>query len=75
MKIDYDQGRDDNGETFGFIYLEEGKGGWFFTYKKTLRATLKTLEYCSVEGDGGIDEEDARDFLKKELSESVIFQD
>ena len=38
-----------------------------FYLQKTLRDTLKTLEYCSCEGDGGIEEEDAREFLRTQL--------
>lgn len=67
MKIDYQQGFDDNGFAFGFVYDEVGHGGWFFTYKKTLYSTLKTLEPCSVEGDGGLDEDQVREFLREKL--------
>lgn len=67
MKIDMIQGIDDNGKTFGFVYEDEGQGGWFFAWESTLAKTLRTLEPCSVEGDGGLDEDDVREFLRDVL--------
>lgn len=67
LRIDFVQGYDDSGLAFGFIYREEGQGGWFFSWCESLAKTLRSIEPCSVEGDGGIDDDEVRDVLRSLL--------
>lgn len=71
LKIDALQGTDDEGRDFGFVYQEEGEGGFFFTWKPSVYTTLATLEPCQVTGDGGLDEDEVRAFLKAWLFANV----
>lgn len=68
MKVDLICGVDVSGWMFGFVYDDnEDDGGYFFTWRHTLAETLRTLEPCPVEGDGGLYEEDVREFLEEVL--------
>ena len=45
LKIDIDQGEDDNGRTFGYVRTDrEDDGGYFFTWLPTIEETLGSLD-------------------------------
>jgi hypothetical protein len=62
LVIDKNQGITDSGKKFGYICGDEG--GWFFTWHDTDEETLNSLEVDCVDGDGGIEYQDARKALK-----------
>lgn len=66
MRLDRKQGRTEDDRDFGYICGDDG--GWFFTWHDTLAETLESLEIDEVDGDGGLDEDDVREFLAAELA-------
>lgn len=68
IRVDMIQHVDGSGRCSGFVFdNNDDEGGWFFTWESTLYATLRTLEPCSVEGDGGLDRWEVSDFLEETL--------
>ena len=59
------QGDDANDRAFGYVAGDDG--GFFFTWMDTLDATLDSIEVDEVDGDGGLEESDVREFLASYL--------
>lgn len=66
MHLDRRQGVTADGRDFGYVCGDDG--GWFFTWHDTLEETVDSLEIDEQDGDGGLDEEDVRDWLKDKLA-------
>lgn len=71
MTFDKFQGYDDEGRKFGYIHGDGG--GWFFTWMDTLDETLYSLEEDEVDGDGGISQSEAYQFLLAKLTKLGAF--
>lgn len=65
MHVDLNQGIGKDGATFGYVAGDEG--GYFFTWRETLEATLATVEVDEVDGDGGLDEAEVVAHLRSKL--------
>ena len=63
--VDLNQGETADGATFGYVHGEDG--GFFFTWRDTLDATLASVEVDEVDGDGGLDESEVVEFLRGHL--------
>lgn len=66
MQLDRYQGDGHSGRKFGYVHGDDG--GYFFSHHDTLEATLDSLEEDSVDGDGGLDIGDVREFLREKLT-------
>jgi hypothetical protein len=55
-QVELYQGRDAQNCAFGYVHGDDG--GFFFTWRPTLDATLDSVEVDSVDGDGGLDKSD-----------------
>jgi hypothetical protein len=64
-QIDLVQGETEGGATFGYVAGEGG--GFFFTWRGSLDATLASVEEDDVDGDGGLDKAEVVDFLREYL--------
>jgi len=63
--VDLVQGQSGDGASFGYVHGEDG--GFFFTWRPTLDATLASVEEDEVDGDGGLGESDVIEFLREYL--------
>lgn len=63
--VDLVQGVGKNNERFGYVHGDDG--GFFFTWKPTLEATLASVEVDEVDGAGDLDESDVIEFLTEYL--------
>lgn len=63
--VDLVQGWGVSGERFGYVHGDNG--GFFFTWKPTLEATLASVEEDEVDGAGGLDEDEVVEFLRQYL--------
>lgn len=63
--FDLKQGENDDGSDYG--YIGDGDGGYFFTWKPTLEATLATLEADEVD-EPDFSEDDAREALSAKIA-------
>jgi hypothetical protein len=59
--VDLVQGQSGDGASFGYVHGEDG--GFFFTWRPTLDATLDSVEVDEVDSDGGLDRSDVVAFL------------
>lgn len=66
MTIDLYQGEDDQGRRFGYVHGDDG--GFFFTWMDTLEKTLDSIDEDDQDGDGGLTEEEVRDFLRSKIA-------
>lgn len=64
-QIDLTQGTDQQDRPFG--YVAGSGGGFFFSWRETLNATLASVEVDEVDGDGGLSEEDVVEYLRQYL--------
>ena len=70
MRLDRNQGIDEQGRTFGYVCGEDG--GWFFTHLETIDATIESLDEDNQDGDGEISRSEAAEFLRTKLSEKPL---
>lgn len=66
-QVDMAQGELESGETFG--YVAGDGGGYFFTHASDVYETIESVEVDEA-GDGGLDIEEVRDFLRRLLTGS-----
>lgn len=66
IKIDMNQGRDEQDRKFGYAHGDEG--GFFFTWMPTLAETLATIEEDEVDGDGGLTIEEATEAIRAKIA-------
>ena len=64
-QVDLSQGEYDDGSEFGFVAGDDG--GFFFDHLSTLDETVASVEACEVDGDGGLDDAEVREFLRRYL--------
>lgn len=64
-QVDLYQGDDAEGLPFGYVCGDDG--GFFFTWRTSLSATLASVEEDAVDGDGGLDRSEVVAFLRDYL--------
>jgi hypothetical protein len=64
-QVDLVQGESEDNAKFGYVAGDDG--GFFFTWRPTLNATLASVEEDEVDGDGGLEESEVVDFLREYL--------
>jgi len=64
MNVDLDQGRDLNGNRFGYVWQGEyGEGGYWCVLFPTLRDTIDSVSEDDVDGPGGLNRRDVQRHL------------
>jgi hypothetical protein len=64
-QVELVQGETEDGAAFGYVHGEDG--GYFFTWRPTLEATLASVEEDEVDGDGELDYSEVVEFLRDHL--------
>mgnify|MGYP000987986307 FL=1 len=73
MTLDKKQGTTEDNRNFG--YVSGDGGGFFFTWMDTLTETLDSVDADEVDGDGGLDADGVKGFLKDELLKDFMTDD
>jgi hypothetical protein len=69
LRIDSNQGLDEQGRKFGYVHTgDEDDGGYFFTWMPTLEATLNSLD-ADEQDEPTFDESLAREFLESKIAD------
>jgi hypothetical protein len=64
-QVDLVQGEGEDGAPFGYVAGDDG--GYFFTWRATLDATLASVDEDDVDGDGGLKKGEVVAFLRDYL--------
>ena len=68
MTLDKVQGKTEDDRDFGYVCGDGG--GYFFTWMPTLEETLDSLDVDQVDGDGGLDADEVREYLSSRIASS-----